>query len=502
MTNHYKNHIETLSALAYSAMIERGLKPEFGVEALNQLKLIQKNAVDITNHKSGDHHFIEDDIQDQTDLLWCSIDNDDSKDLDQLTVCKALKDGSMVVMVAIADVDSLVPRNSPLDQHAKDNTTSVYTSARVFPMLPNELSTDLTSLNFDSPRNAIVCEMHFDSAGHELGYSIYRSKVVNRCKLAYDAVSDWLENNGPLPEAASHVKHMDQQLQDQDKWAQKLRALRHAAGALEFQSIQPRALFKNDVISELREQPHNRARQLIEEFMVATNGCIARFLAAKGYACIRRVVRSPEKWQRIVKVAAQYGEHLPSEPNSTALEHFLAKRHRAEPPTFPDLSLVIVKLMGSGEYVLERPNDKSNIGHFGLAVLHYAHSTAPNRRYPDLITQRILKAALKGVNSPYTNAELDILALHCTTQEDASKKVERQLRKSEAALLLQSHLGQTFKGVVSGVNEAGYWVRIFTPPAEGKLLGLNDHLELGHPVNVKLIHTNVERGFIDFELKH
>ncbi len=502
MTNHYKNHIETLSALAYSAMIERGLKPEFGVEALNQLKLIQKNAVDITNHKSGDHHFIEDDIQDQTDLLWCSIDNDDSKDLDQLTVCKALKDGSMVVMVAIADVDSLVPRNSPLDQHAKDNTTSVYTSARVFPMLPNELSTDLTSLNFDSPRNAIVCEMHFDSAGHELGYSIYRSKVVNRCKLAYDAVSDWLENNGPLPEAASHVKHMDQQLQDQDKWAQKLRALRHAAGALEFQSIQPRALFKNDVISELREQPHNRARQLIEEFMVATNGCIARFLAAKGYACIRRVVRSPEKWQRIVKVAAQYGEHLPSEPNSTALEHFLAKRHRAEPLTFPDLSLVIVKLMGSGEYVLERPNDKSNIGHFGLAVLHYAHSTAPNRRYPDLITQRILKAALKGVNSPYTNAELDILALHCTTQEDASKKVERQLRKSEAALLLQSHLGQTFKGVVSGVNEAGYWVRIFTPPAEGKLLGLNDHLELGHPVNVKLIHTNVERGFIDFELKH
>ena len=502
MTNHYKNHIETLSALAYSAMIERGLKPEFGVEALNQLKLIQKNAVDITNHKSGDHHFIEDDIQDQTDLLWCSIDNDDSKDLDQLTVCKALKDGSMVVMVAIADVDSLVPRNSPLDQHAKDNTTSVYTSARVFPMLPNELSTDLTSLNFDSPRNAIVCEMHFDSAGPELGYSIYRSKVVNRCKLAYDAVSDWLENNGPLPEAASHVKHMDQQLQDQDKWAQKLRALRHAAGALEFQSIQPRALFKNDVISELREQPHNRARQLIEEFMVAANGCIARFLAAKGYACIRRVVRSPEKWQRIVKVAAQYGEHLPSEPNSTALEHFLAKRHRAEPLTFPDLSLVIVKLMGSGEYVLERPNDKSNIGHFGLAVLHYAHSTAPNRRYPDLITQRILKAALKGVNSPYTNAELDVLALHCTTQEDASKKVERQLRKSEAALLLQSHLGQTFKGVVSGVNEAGYWVRIFTPPAEGKLLGLNDHLELGHPVNVKLVHTNVERGFIDFDLKH
>ena len=461
---------------------------------VEQLRQIQKNR---------NSTFIEgDDIQDQTDLLWCSIDNDDSKDLDQLTVCKPLKDGTLVVMVAIADVDSLVPRNSPIDQHAKDNTTSVYTSARVFPMLPNELSTDLTSLNFDMPRLAMVCEMHFDAAVNELGFSIYRSKVLNHAKLAYDAVSDWLENKGPLPEAASRVKNMDQQLIDQDKWAQKLRSLRHAKGALEFQSIQPRALFKNDLIHELQEQPHNRARQLIEEFMIAANGCIARFLTSKGYASIRRVVRSPEKWQRIVKVAAQFGEHLPSAPDSTALERFLAKRHQADPVTFPDLSLVIVKLMGSGEYVLERPNDKSNIGHFGLAVLHYAHSTAPNRRYPDLITQRILKAALKGVNSPYSNAELDVLALHCTTQEDASKKVERQLRKSEAALLLQSHIGQNFKGVISGVNEAGYWVRIFTPPAEGKLVGLSDHLELGHLVNVKLVHTNVERGYIDFEVRH
>lgn len=502
MTNHYKNHRESLSALAYTAMIERGLKPDFGAQGLEQLKQIQKNQSEESPHNRESHTAQADDVQDQTDLLWCSIDNDDSKDLDQLTVCKPLKDGSLVVMVAIADVDSLVPRNSPLDQHAKDNTTSVYTSARVFPMLPNELSTDLTSLNFDSPRLALVCEMHFDPAGHELGFSIYRSKVINRAQLAYDAVSDWLDNKGPLPEAASRVKHMDQQLIDQDKWAQKLRALRHAAGALEFQSIQPRALFKNDLIHELQEQPHNRARQLIEEFMVAANGCIARFLTSKGYSCIRRVVRSPEKWQRIVKVAAQYGEHLPAAPDSLALERFLAKRHKADPLTFPDLSLVIVKLMGSGEYVLERPNDKSNIGHFGLAVLHYAHSTAPNRRYPDLITQRILKAALRGVNSPYSNAELEVLALHCTTQEDASKKVERQLRKSEAALLLQSHLGQSFKGVISGVNEAGYWVRIFTPPAEGKLIGLNEHLELGHTVNVKLVHTNVERGYIDFELRH
>jgi len=509
MTNHYKNHRESLSALAYTAMIDKGLKPDFGPEALTQLKQILKTTEDSSAHSTkyapshrGTQALDDENIQDQTDLLWCSIDNDDSLDLDQLTVCKPLKDGSMVVLVAIADVDCLVPRNSPIDLHAKDNTTSVYTSARVFPMLPNELSTDLTSLNFNQVRLALVCEMHFSASGQELGSSIYRSKVLNRSKLAYDAVSDWLENKGPLPVAASSVKHMDQQLRDQDQWAQKLRSLRHAKGALEFQSIQPRALFKNDVIHELQEQPHNRARQLIEEFMIAANGCIAKFLTNKGYSSIRRVVRSPEKWQRIVKVAAQYGEHLPSSPDSLALERFLAKRHQADPITFPDLSLVIVKLMGSGEYVLERANDQSNIGHFGLAVLHYAHSTAPNRRYPDLITQRILKAALKGGTAPYTNVELEVLALHCTTQEDASKKVERQLRKSEAALLLQSHLGQSFKGVISGINEAGYWVRIFTPPAEGKLLGLNDHLELGHQVSVKLVHTNVERGYIDFELRH
>jgi len=501
LTNHYKNHRESLSTIAYTAMIEKGLKPDFGAEALNQLKEIEKNFHNQSSQATSIPVVLDNDIQDQTDLLWCSIDNDDSKDLDQLTVCKPLKDGSMVVMVAIADVDALVQRNTPLDQHAKDNTTSVYTSARVFPMLPNALSTDLTSLNFDAPRLALVCEMHFDQSGHELGFHIYRAKVLNHCKLAYDSVSDWLENKGALPQEASRVKRMDQQLIDQDKWAQKLRALRHAKGALEFQSIQPRALFKNDLIHDLQEQPHNRARQLIEEFMIAANGCIARFLTSKGYACIRRVVRSPEKWQRIVKVAAQYAEHLPSQPDSAALEQFLAKRRRVDPLTFPDLSLVIVKLMGSGEYVLERPNDKSNIGHFGLAVLHYAHSTAPNRRYPDLITQRILKAALKGVSSPYTNAELEVLALHCTTQEDASKKVERQLRKSEAALLLQSHIGQHFKGVISGINDAGHWVRIFTPPAEGKLIGLNDNLELGHQVSVRLVHTNVERGYIDFEIK-
>jgi exoribonuclease-2 len=494
MTNQHQNHRDLLSSLAFSAMIERGLKPEFSHEALSQLRHIRQSVYEnqSTPMPRG--------VQDQRDLPWCSIDNDDSRDLDQLTVCRPQTDGSLIVMVAIADVDALVVKNSPIDRHAHENTTSVYTSARVFPMLPDDLSTDLTSLGEGVDRLAMVCEMHFDHLGAELSYKIYRSMVCNQAKLAYDSVSDWLEGKGPLPEAASRNAQISEQLRLQDDLAQKLRELRHARGALEFQSIQPRALFKDGRVHDLQEQPHNRARQLIEEFMICANTCIARFLAQKGYSSLRRVVRSPERWAKIVKVAAQYGEHLRAEPDSLALERFLAKRRAAEPLTFPDLSLVIVKLMGSGEYVLERAKDASSVGHFGLAVMHYTHSTAPNRRYPDLITQRVLKAALLGANSPYTNAELEQLALHCTTQEDASKKVERQIRKSEAALMLHTRVGQRFKGVVSGVNETGHWVRIFSPPAEGKIMGLHEQLALGQAITVRLQHTYVERGFIDFEL--
>ncbi len=474
--------------IATQAMTERGLEPEFSNQVKQQLESI-----------SGPGHESSPDIRDLTQLLWCSIDNDDSLDLDQLTACEVLPKGAVRLWVAIADVDALVRKDSPIDHHAHINTTSVYTSARIFPMLPERLSTDLTSLNADQDRLAMVTEMVFDADGALSGSTVYRAVVRNQAKLAYDAVSTWIEGAGELQAAAAAVKGMDGQLRTQDALAQRLRARRRTEGALEFETFQPRAVFDGEHVVDIRQQVQNRARQLIEEVMIATNGCTARFLSHHGGASLRRVVRSPERWLRIVAVAQEYGEVLPPEPDAKALEAFLARRRRADPLRFPDLSLVIVKLMGRGEYVAEIPGAEP-IGHFGLAVQDYTHSTAPNRRYPDLITSRLLKAALAHQPHPYSNSELGQLAEHCTRQEDAAQKVERRMRKSEAALVLESRLGQSFDAVVTGTTTQGTWVRIFTPPAEGKLVSSEANLRVGDKVRVKLIATNVERGFIDFEL--
>ncbi|MBP9954751.1 MAG: RNB domain-containing ribonuclease, partial [Ottowia sp.] len=402
------------------------------------------------------------------------------------------------ILVAIADVDTLVEKETPIDRHAQINTTSVYTSARIFPMLPEKLSTDLTSLNPNQVRVATVTEMVFQPDGTLARSHITRARVHNKAQLAYDAVSAWIEGNGPLPEAADIVPGMDEQLRTQDSVAQQLRANRREQGALDFQTFQPRAEFDGEQVVAIKQQEQNRARQLIEEFMVATNGVTARFLAGKRRAAIRRVVRSPERWARIAQVAAERGWELPIDPDSKALEQFLAAERKRDPLRFPDLSLVIVKLMGRGEYVVERPGGP-NIGHFGLAVRDYSHSTAPNRRYPDLIASRLIKAALAEVKSPYSDMELEFLANRCTQQEDAANKVERQLRKSEAAMLLEDHIGETFDGVVTGESKGNTWVRIFEPPAEGKLLPSRD-VQVGDKVRAKLISTNVERGFIDFEM--
>jgi len=402
-------------------------------------------------------------------------------------------------MVAIADVDALVAPGTAIDGHAQANTTSVYTSARIFPMLPERLSTNLTSLNAAQNRLALVTEMVFAADGSLEGSTVYRALVRNQSKLAYDAVSAWLDGKGPLPAAAAAVRGMDAQLRAQDALAQQLRAKRHNQGLLEFETFQPRAVFEGEQVVGIEEQVHNRARQLIEEVMIATNGCTARFLASHGCASLRRVVRSPERWLRIVGVANEYGEDLPPEPDSRALENFLARRRKADPLRFPDLSLVIVKLMGRGEYVLELPGGLP-IGHFGLAVRDYTHSTAPNRRYPDLITLRLVKAVLARQPMPYTTAELGALADHCTRQEDAAQKVERQMRKSEAALVLESRIGQYFDGVITGASPQGVWVRIFSPPAEGKVITTTSGLRVGDKVRVKLLATNVERGFIDFAI--
>ena len=475
-----------LFRIAGRAMTERGLEPEFSGRVQEQLALL-----------TGAGREIAPATQDLTGQLWCSIDNDDSLDLDQLTVCELLAEGAVKLLVAIADVDSLVKKGTPIDEHAQFNTTSVYTSARIFPMLPERLSTDLTSLNPGEDRLALVTEMVFNADGVLASSSVYRALVRNRAKLAYDSVAAWMEGQGDLPAVAARVPGMQAQLRTQDALAQQLRGWRQSQGSLEFETFQPRAVFEGEKVVDIRQQPHNRARQLIEEFMIATNGCNARFLAAHGGASLRRVVRSPERWLRIVEVAKEYGEALPAEPDSQALAAFLVKRRQADPLRFPDLSLVIVKLMGSGEYVVESPGS-AHIGHFGLAVREYTHSTAPNRRFPDLITLRLLKASLAANTPPYSNAELAELALHCTRQEDAAQKVERQMRKSEAALLLESRIGQRFEGLVTGSTPEGVWVRIFSPPTEGKLVAGAAGLQVGEKVQVKLQATNVERGFIDF----
>ncbi|MDO8693383.1 MAG: RNB domain-containing ribonuclease [Sheuella sp.] len=481
-----KNQKQLLSRIAVGVMIVRGLEPEFPAAVDEQLIQIKEAPIE-----SGAE------IKDLRDLPWCSLDNDDSRDLDQLTVTRKTHGDDYCLLVAIADVDALVKKDTPIDEHALINTRSVYTSARIFPMLPLKLSTDLTSLNPDEDRLAMVCEMHFSSAGHLKSSAIYRALVRNHVQLAYDATSDWLEGQAQLPTAALRVKDIESQLKVQDALAQKLKVLRHERGSLEFDIFQPRANFVGDEIVEITQQPHNRARQLIEEFMIATNGCTSRFLAAAGIYSLRRVVRSPERWLRIVKVAHENGYQLPQEPDALALEAFLALKHKEDPVRFPDLSLLIVKLMGSGEYIVEKPSNHP-VGHFGLAVSDYMHSTAPNRRYPDLITMRLIKSILAHEPPPYSVKELQDLAAHCTMQEDASKKVERQLRKSEAALWLRPWIGQYFNGIVTGANEKGTWIRIFEPPVEGRLLESPIDHTVGQLIRVKLISTHVERGFIDF----
>jgi exoribonuclease-2 len=478
-------HRSDLKEIARRAMAERGLWPDFSRDALAELDRLR----DPAPAPSG--------LADLRKLPWVSIDNDDSRDLDQLSCAEEMPKGAVRIRVAVADVDALVKDGSALDGHARHNTTSVYTAATIFPMLPEKLSTDLTSLNEDADRAAIVVDMVVESDGEVTSSTVSRAAVRNQAKLAYDSVGAALEGRASMPGRAGSSTELARQLQVQDVVAQKLRALRYERGALELETIEPRPLFDGDRVVDLRVERKNRARELIEDFMIAANGVTARFLADKGIASLRRVVRSPERWQKIVKVAAEQGETLPLEPDSKALEGFLARRRKADPLRFPDLSLVIIKLMGAGEYVVERPGQTA-VGHFGLAVRDYTHSTAPNRRYPDLLTQRLLKAALARGTPPYSAADLEPLAQHCTEMEDAADKVERQVRKSAAAMLLEGRLGQLFDGVVTGASDKGTWVRVFTPPVEGKLVQGWEGLEVGDRLRVKLIGTDVERGFIDF----
>jgi exoribonuclease-2 len=474
-----------LRAIAIRAMRERGLAPAFPSDALTEVAALD-----------GAPRTTEEPTRDLRALLWCSIDNDDSRDLDQLSVAETLG-GDVRIRVAVADVDAAVPKGSAVDDHAAVNTTSVYTPAAIFPMLPEKLSTDLTSLADQQDRLSIVIDFVVTSGGELASSDVYGAAVRNRAKLAYNSVGAWLAGTGPLPAAAAAVPGMDEQLRIQDRIAQALRRLRYEHGALSFETIEALAVFDGDSLHEMRAQDPNRAKQLIEDFMVTANGVTARFLDASGFPSLRRVVKSPERWDRIREMATSLDDTLPANADSAALNAFLMRRKQAAPDTFADLSLAIIKLLGAGEYVVDPPGAEPP-GHFGLAVRDYTHSTAPNRRYPDLITQRLVKAALAKHPCPYGIAELEQLASHCTQQEDAANKVERQVRKSAAALVVASRIGDRFDAVVAGASPKGTFVRVSVPPIEGKLVRGEQGLDVGDRVAVQLASVNVERGFIDF----
>jgi len=486
MANRRKKY--DLVEIARRAMIERGLEPDFEPRVYRELEKIKGPAA----QKRGS-------IRDLRDLPWCSIDNDDSEDLDQITFAEELSGGSVRVLVGIADVDAVVKRGSAIDAHAENNTTSVYTGVKIFPMLPEVLSTDLTSLSEGEDRLAMVVEMIVDGRGSVGEGDVYGALVRNQAKLAYNGVSAGFDDGdgGEWPRKVSAVEGLERQLRIQDETAQRMRELRHERGALDLETIEPRAVVKDGEVMDMIHEKKNRARELIEDFMIGANGVTARFLDDRGYPSIRRVVRIPRRWSKIVETAAHHGHVLPASPDPAALSKFLAERRSADPLRFPDLSLTVVKLLGAGEYMLDLPG-RDAIGHFGLAVRDYAHSTAPNRRYPDLIIQRLLKAAIEKTESPYGNEELGRLAEHCTKQEDAADKVERQVRKSACALIISGRVGERFDGIVTGASPKGTWARVFNPPAEGKVVAGYEGLDVGDRLRVKLVDVNVERGYIDF----
>jgi exoribonuclease-2 len=483
-----KQHRAILQNIAQRAMIDRGLFPDFSAEALTELGKIRAPGV-AKNDES---------MRDLTSLLWASIDNDDSRDLDQLTVAEVMPGDKVKILVAVADVDALVKKGSAIDDHACHNTTSVYTAAMIFPMLPEKLSTELTSLNFNEERLAIVIEMVMAADGSLQAADIYRARVRNHAQLAYNSVAAWLEGNEAVPEAVAAVSGLDENLRRQDRAAQSLRNLRHVHGALTLETIKAKPIFDGDQLRNFEFENKNRATDIIEDFMIAANGITVRYLTFRKFPSIRRVVREPKRWERIVELAGEHKFELPAEPDSKALDEFLIKEKAADPLRFPDLSLAVIKLLGAGEYMAELPVDNAP-GHFGLAVRDYAHSTAPNRRYPDLLTQRLLKAAITGSAWPYSKDELDAMAKHCTEEEDAANKVERQVDKSAAALLLESRINEQFDAIVTGASDKGTWARLLNIPVEGKLVHGFEGLDVGDRIRVQLIAINVERGFIDLE---
>jgi exoribonuclease-2 len=471
-----------LQAAAHEEMVEHGFHPDFSPQIQTQIASIRAAKAVMPGPT----------VKDLRNLLWSSIDNDTSRDLDQIEYAEKQPDGSIRVLVGIADVDGSVPKNSPIDQHASGEGVSVYTGVETFPMLPEELSTDLTSLSENADRAAVVIDISVSAQGIVQSGQSYRALVRNHAQLTYNAVGAWLEQKGAAPAKVAALVELQNQLKIQDEAAQRMRAARFKSGALTIESIETTPVMVNGRVTGLQTMLRNRATELIEDFMVAANEVIARLLSASGAASIRRVVKTPKRWPRIVELAATYGEKLPATPDSSALNNFLTTRNATDPVHAPDLSLAIVKLMGPGEYIVERPGD-APVGHFGLAVQDYTHATAPNRRYADLVTQRLIKSG-----ESYTAAELDVVARNCTLREDMARKVERAMKKRIAAAALSNRIGQVFDGVVTGVAPKGTFVRVIDPPAEGRVVRGEEGLDVGDQVRVKLLDTNVEKGFIYF----
>ena len=476
-----------LVAAAHAAMIEHGFQPDFPAGTDTQLAAIQAHpeAPAIPG------------IQDLTTLLWSSIDNDTSKDLDQIEWAEQLPDGRIRVLVAVADVDARVKVGTVIDTHARSETTSVYTGVKVFPMIPAELSEGITSLNENEDRVAHVIEFSVDPAGTASDGKVYAALVRNRAQLAYNAVGAWLEGSGPAPARVAASADLAAQLKLQDSAAKRMVGGRFQHGALDLETIETRPEMQADQPISIVRQQTNRATSLIEEFMVAANGVVARTFESAGVASIRRIVRVPKRWDRIVEVAAGLGTTLPAQPDSKALNDFLLAQKAKDPDHFPDLSLAVIKLMGPGEYVLVKPNEPSP-GHFGLAVQDYTHSTAPNRRFPDVVTERLMKALLTKMPQPYSEDDLNAIAVRCTLMEDGARKVEREMQKRIAAVVLHPRIGQSFPAIVTGVNKYGTFVRTLDPHVDGMLVQGGKGLDVGDKLTVKLISTDPQRGFIDF----
>jgi VacB/RNase II family 3'-5' exoribonuclease len=472
--------------LAAEAMRERGLDPDFPPAALAQADALTDPA-----RRPGAG------VRDLTGWDWCSIDNDDTRDIDQLTVAEDLAASGVRVFVAVADVEAAVARETAMDVHARHNTTSVYTAARTFPMLPDRLSAELTSLVAGADRLAVVAAFVVDAQGRTSAAELFEARVRSQARLVYETVAAWLEGTGPAPPAVAASPDLARQLRKQDEAARRLRALRHERGALQLETIEGRPVVRDGRVVELRPQEKDRARQLVEDVMIAANEATARFLLERGVPCLRRVVRSPERWDRLEALAASKGFSLPAQPDAAALAEFLRRMRAADPLRFPDLSLAVVKLLGSGEYVVHAPGTEAT-GHFGLAVRDYTHSTAPNRRYPDLVTQRLVKAVLADATPPYDRGELEALAAHCTRQEDAANRVERQVRTAASAMLLSDRIGEGFDALVTGASAKATWVRTLRPPVEGRVVQGEQGLDVGDAVRVRLVRADPVRGEIDF----